>query len=220
MPSPHKTVSCKFQVCLHRCVWECVSPREKERRSLQASSQMLWGCSSSDKRGRDSPSVSVDSGPWKHAGQVRAACDKKSLFPWESNLSQHSCSPKSAYSSVYLEALLYLSQGSQLCWTEVYIFKVLRYAQLNLLLQTGALNDQLLVLWCEGWSTLTGAVSWLCFCRELAAYSTLKKKSFWIFFPFDGESTNIWAACRITRRTVSYQGNNAHTACSSCTFLG
>lgn len=77
-------------VCV--CVHVCVTWREKGRRFLQACSQTLWGCSSFDKRGRDTPSVSVDSVLWKHTRQLCTACDKKSLFPWESNLSRPSCS--------------------------------------------------------------------------------------------------------------------------------
>lgn len=77
--------------CNNVCVCVCVFG-EGERLSLQACSQTSWGCSSSDKRGRDSPSLSVDSGLWEDVGQLCAACDKNSLFPCESNRSRHSCS--------------------------------------------------------------------------------------------------------------------------------
>lgn len=33
------------------------------------------------REGEDGPSVSVDSGLWEHTGQLRAACDRQSLFP-------------------------------------------------------------------------------------------------------------------------------------------
>lgn len=70
-----------MQGSLCACVHGYVTQREKERRSLQACSQTLWGCSSSDKKGRDSPSVSVDSGLWKHTGQSVLHVTKRVCFP-------------------------------------------------------------------------------------------------------------------------------------------
>lgn len=166
---------CKIQeqVCVQRsmCVCVCVSRREKERRSLQACSQTLRGCSSPDKRGRDSPSVSVDSGLWKHTEQLRAACDKKSLFLWEGNLSWPSrCLNPLIHLFTY--RLSYICRCCTWChWTQVGIFEVLCYLQL----WTGCLNHQLLLLWCEGcWQLSTSRAQQLCLAENFSLAVVLK----------------------------------------------